>query len=150
GAADPARPAAAAPSATPGAPQAAQDPAPAWRRLAQEMWEGVRDETLSLVRLTRIDAPEAALLAPEQAVFLRRNLELRLLGARVAVLARRHEAAQSDLAAARALLERYFDRRSRAVQAVLQTLRQVAAQARPAALPRPEATLAAIAAVGGR
>lgn len=125
-------------------------PLPAWRRGAQALWEGVRDETLGLVRLRRIDAPEAALLAPEQAVYLRRHLELRLLGARVAVLARRHEAAQADLEAARALLDRYFDRRARPVQALAETLRQVAAQARPAALPRPEATLAAIAAANGR
>lgn len=125
-------------------------PLPAWHRGAQALWEGVRDETLGLVRLRRIDAPEAALLAPEQADYLRRHLELRLLGARVAVLARRHEAAQADLAAARALLDRYFDRRARPVQAVAETLRQVVAQARPAALPRPEATLAAIATASGR
>lgn len=129
---------------------AAVETLPAWRRGVQALWAGVRDETLALVRLRRIDSPEAALLAPEQAVYLRRHLELRLLGARVAVLARRHEAAQADLAAARALLDRYFDRRARAVQAASETLRQVAAQARTAAPPRPEATLAAIAAAGGR
>ena len=37
----------------------------------------------------RIDQPEAMLLAPDQAFFLRENLKLRLLNARLALLARR-------------------------------------------------------------
>jgi uroporphyrin-III C-methyltransferase len=122
-----------------------------WRTIAGRWWDRTWAEVRALVRLTPIDHPEAALLAPEQALFVRENLKLRLLGARVALLSRRFDSAQADLAAARELLERYFDRRARTVQNALDTLRQVGAQAHTPPLPRPEATLAAIAAAtGGR
>ena len=67
----------------------------------------------SLVRVTRIDQPEAMLLAPEQAFFLRENLKLRLLNARLALLSRQFDTAQADLQVAQAALDRYFDRSSR-------------------------------------
>ncbi len=47
-----------------------------------------------LVRVSRIDQPEAALLAPEQVFFLRENIKLRLLNARLGLLARQMEQAQ--------------------------------------------------------
>jgi uroporphyrin-3 C-methyltransferase len=104
-----------------------------------------------LVRVTRVDNPEAALLAPEQAVFLRENLRLRLLNARLALLSRQFDTAQSDLRQAVTLLERYFDKSSRRVGAAAELLRQVQAQSRSVVVPRPDATLSAIAAAtGGR
>ncbi len=122
-----------------------------WRERARQAWPVLWAEVRALVRLTPVDHPEAALLAPEQATFVRENLQLRLLSARVAVLSRRFDSAQVDLGAARELLERYFDRRARSVQGVLDTVRQVGAQAQAVPVPRPDATLAAIAAAtGGR
>ena len=47
--------------------------------------------------MTRIDHPEAMLLAPEQAFFVRENLKLRLLNARLALLAASSTRAQADL-----------------------------------------------------
>ncbi|MFT3849367.1 MAG: uroporphyrinogen-III C-methyltransferase [Propionivibrio sp.] len=41
----------------------------------------------SLVRIQRFDREEPALLSPGQAFFLRENLKLRLLNARLALLA---------------------------------------------------------------
>ena len=102
-------------------------------------------EVRSLVRVTRIDHPEAMLLAPEQAFFVRENLKLRLLNARLAVLSRQFEAAQSDLLVARTTLDRYFDRNSRKVNVASELVRQVASQARNVSLPRPDDTLAALA-----
>ena len=99
----------------------------------------------SLVRVTRIDQPEAMLVAPEQAFFLRENLKLRLLNARLAVLSRQFDTAQSDLRDAAAALERYFDRSSRRVVSALDLVRQVSTQARLVSVPRPDTTLAAIA-----
>jgi uroporphyrin-3 C-methyltransferase len=96
------------------------------------------------VRVTRIDQPEAMLLAPEQAWFLRENLKLRLLNARLAVLSRQFDAAQADLQVARQSLERYFDRSSRKVTTAIELIRQVSAQARQVVLPRPDDTLAAL------
>jgi uroporphyrin-3 C-methyltransferase len=111
----------------------------------------VWEETRSLVRVTRVDVPEAALLSPEQAFFLRENLKLRLLNARLALLSRQFDTAQSDLRDAQASIERYFDKSARRVQATAEMLRQVAAQARLVAVPRPDETLAAIqAATAGR
>jgi uroporphyrin-3 C-methyltransferase len=112
------------------------------QRLIEHMWLQVRD----LVRVTRIDQPEAALLAPEQATFLRENLRLRLLNARLSLLSRQFDAAQDDLREAQALLERYFDKRSRRVTLAVELLQQVGAQARKVTVPRPDATLSAIAA----
>jgi len=118
-----------------------------WAFLAQHVWSEVK----SLVRVTRIEQPEALLLAPEQAYFLRENLKLRLLNARLSLLSRQFETAQYDLRDAQSALDRYFDRSSRRVLAASELLRQTSAQARQVAVPRPDATLAAIAtAVAGR
>ncbi|MNC87052.1 putative uroporphyrinogen-III C-methyltransferase [compost metagenome] len=61
------------------------------------------------MRVQQMDRPDAPLLAPGQSYFLRENLRLRLLGARLALLA--HDAAsyKSDLKAARDWLARYYD-----------------------------------------
>ncbi|MEN9628577.1 MAG: hypothetical protein RJA10_1804 [Pseudomonadota bacterium] len=113
-----------------------------WHALLDQVWEEAR----SLVRVTRIDMPEAMLVAPEQAFFLRENLKLRLLNARLALLSRQFDVAQSDLRDAQSALERYFDRNSRRVTGAVDGVRQIAAQARTVAVPRPDATLAALAA----
>jgi uroporphyrin-3 C-methyltransferase len=65
--------------------------------------DAVRNEARGLVRVSRIDQPEAVLLAPDQAFFLRENLKLKLLNARLSLLARQHEAARADAAAAAAV-----------------------------------------------
>ncbi|MDP1900065.1 MAG: uroporphyrinogen-III C-methyltransferase [Rubrivivax sp.] len=118
-----------------------------WRDLGSQLWQEVKD----LVRVTRIDQPEAMLVAPEQAFFLRENLKLRLLNARLALLSRQFDTAQSDLRDAQSALDRYFDRSSRRVVAASEQVRQVTAQARLVSVPRPDATLAAIAtAAAGR
>jgi uroporphyrin-3 C-methyltransferase len=118
-----------------------------WRELAGRFWQEVK----SLVRVTRIDQPESMLVAPEQAFFLRENLKLRLLNARLALLSRQFDTAQSDLRDAQSALDRYFDRSSRRVVNAAEQVRQVMAQARLVTVPRPDATLAAIAtAAAGR
>ena len=109
--------------------------------LFSHLWQEIR----TLVRVTRIDEPEAMLLAPEQAYFLRENLKLRLLNARLALLSRQFDTAQLDLRDAQSSLERFFDRGSRKVVQSGELLRQVTAQARVVMVPRPDATLAAIA-----
>ena len=119
----------------------------AWTRWTASVWAEVR----SLVRVTRIDHPDAALLAPEQAYFLRENLKLKLLNARLALLSRQFPTAQADLQTAQQSLDRYFDRSSRRATAASELLRQVAMQARQTSLPRPDDTLAALAtAAAGR
>jgi uroporphyrin-3 C-methyltransferase len=115
-------------------------------RLWDEVWDRVGDEARALVRVTRIESPEAMLVSPEQAFFLRENLKLRLLNARLALLSRQFDIAQSDLRDAQLVLERYFDRNSRRVAGAIDSVRQIAVQARTVIVPSPDATLAAIAA----
>ena len=118
----------------------------AWGELAGSLTQRVWGEAKSLVRITRIDHPDAMLLAPEQAFFLKENLKLRLLNARLALLSRQFETAQTDLTGARSMIERYFDKNSRRTTLTIELLAQVAAQARQVRVPRPDDTLAALAA----
>jgi uroporphyrin-3 C-methyltransferase len=137
--------------AVPAAASAAAAAAGGWRAELAARWDllvtRVVEEAKSLVRVTRIDQPEAMLIAPEQAYFLRENLKLRLLNARLALLSRQFTTAQADLREVQLMLERYFDRSSRRVTTVSELVRQVSAQARGIVVPRPDETLAALAAV---
>ncbi|HOB95598.1 MAG TPA: uroporphyrinogen-III C-methyltransferase [Aquabacterium sp.] len=143
-----AAPRAAAPASAASAPLAL--PGMAWWTWlqAQAAWAGeqIWSEVRGLVRVTRIANPEAVLVAPDQAWFLRENLKLRLLNARLALLSRQYDTAQADLRDAVATLERYFDRSVRRVVLSTDLLRQVAGQARQLNLPRPDETLAALSA----
>ena len=120
----------------------------AWfRRVAASLWF----EAGQLLRVSRIDQPEAALLAPEQGFFLRENLKLRLLNARLALLSRQIDAARADLLNASNWMGRYFDPTARKTQAALQLLAQVQGQLKNTELPRIDETLAALAtAAAGR
>jgi uroporphyrin-3 C-methyltransferase len=144
----PAIPAAAAP---PKAAASGVDPVDEWltrgwnragRFIADNVWTEIR----SLVRITRIEQPEAMLIAPDQAFFLRENLKLHLLNARLALLARQFDAAQSDLRWSDAAIERYFDRSSKRTQIADEQIRQVVQQSHQAGVARPDDTLAALAA----
>jgi uroporphyrin-III C-methyltransferase len=126
-----------------------------WRGRALHWWQEISsqvgDEIRSLVRVTRIDHPEAMLVAPEQQFFVRENLKLRLLNARLALLSRQFEIAQADIRDAQTALDRYFERGSKRSVAIGQLLRQVSAQARQTSVPHPDETLAALAtAAAGR
>lgn len=111
----------------------------------------VRNELRKLVRVSRVEQPEAALLSPEQAFFVRENLKLKLLNAKLGLLARQIEPARADIAAASLTLGRYFDGSSRKTQATATLLLQVQAQMRALELPRVDETLAALAtAAAGR
>ena len=127
---------------------------PAWAASLQHAWEGFSvpffTELKQAVRVTSIEHPEAALMTPDQSFFLRENVKLRLLNARLSILSRQFDLAQADLQQAQTGLDRYFDHSSRRVVAVSDLLRQVSAQARQVSFPRPDDTLAAIsAAVAG-
>lgn len=111
----------------------------------------VRDEARNLVRVSRIENPDAALLSPEQSFFLRENLKLKLLNARLGLLSRQIESVRADLAAASVAIGRYFDASSRKTQAASAQLQQVRGQLKSLELPRVDDTLAALAtAAAGR
>jgi uroporphyrin-3 C-methyltransferase len=118
-----------------------------WEQLLADM----RDEARGLVRVSRIDDPEAVLLAPEQGFFVRENVKLKLLNARLEVLSRQMDAARADVVAAGAALRKYFDPNSRKTQGVLTQLSQVQSQLRSVELPRIDETFAVLAtAAAGR
>ena len=92
-----------------------------------------------------VKAPVAVLLAPDQGFFLRENLKLRLLNARLALLSRQTDSARADVTAAAAALRSYFDQGARTTQAAATQLQQVQAQLRAVELPRIDETLAVLA-----
>jgi uroporphyrin-3 C-methyltransferase len=87
-----------------------------------DLWHELRQ----LVRIERLDRPDPGLLAPREIYFLRENLRLRLLSARLALLARDGRSFASDLQQAETWLERYFDTRAAGVQEAQQQLRALA------------------------
>ena len=87
--------------------------AEAWARFGQ------------LVRVREVTEPDALLLAPSQTYFVRENLKLRLLNARLALLARQESTYRADLLHAQEALQKYFDLRSRQTVAALALLKQV-------------------------
>ncbi|WP_291008013.1 uroporphyrinogen-III C-methyltransferase [Hydrogenophaga sp.] len=122
-----------------------------WRRVWDQAWTDVVRATRDLVRVSRIDQPEAALLATEQAFFLRENLKLKLLNARLGLLARQAASAQADLTAVDAALTRYFDTQAPTVAAAQAQLAKLREELLIVELPRPDESLAALAtAAGGR
>lgn len=139
-----AQPAASAASAPAGRLQLPQ----AWREAWGGTWERIWAEVRGLVRVTRIDQPDALLLEPQHAFFLRENVKLRLLNARLALLSRQFATAQADLIVVQVALERYFDRSSRRTATASELVRQAIQQSRQVVLPRPDDTLAALAAAG--
>ena len=98
----------------PPAPDKAAAPADdsAWRRLLREVWADARQ----LIRIEIADRPAAPLVPAQQQYFLRENFKLRLLTARIALLARNDASFEADLVAVDAWLKQYFDLRSKPVQ----------------------------------
>jgi len=78
-------------------------------RLGNEVWNELRQ----LVVVRRIDGTEPPLLPPTQAYFVRENLRLRLLNARLSLLSRDEAGYRADLRASQAWIQRYFDARSK-------------------------------------
>lgn len=117
----------AAPASAPG-PDSSVSPLPASAsgsalRLVQEIWQDIK----GVVRLERIDRPEPPLLAPDQAFFLRENIKLRLLTARIALLQHDEATYRADLSAAEQWIKDYFDAREAATRSALSTIKQLSA-----------------------
>ncbi|EIJ48021.1 uroporphyrin-III C-methyltransferase [Herbaspirillum sp. GW103] len=92
-----------------------------WQSMSTEMWSELRQ----LVRIREVQTPEAILLSPGQAYFVRENLKLRLLNARLALLSRNEFAFRNDLSSAQDTIAKYFDTRAKQVQTTQALLKQV-------------------------
>jgi uroporphyrin-3 C-methyltransferase len=99
--------------------------APAGAGFWANLWHETMQDLHRLVRIRNAEKPEAPLLSPEQAFFLRENLKLRLLGARLALLTRDETSFKADLDAASDWLQRYYDSGSKPVAAALSTVKQL-------------------------
>lgn len=108
--------------------------------IGQELWA----ELKRLVQIRRVDGNEAVLLPPDQAYFLRENLRLRLLSARLALLAQDEAAFQADLRAASEMLNRYFNTRDAGVADALKEIKRLSGLQVAQKLPGIDASLAAL------
>ena len=96
---------------------------PSWQRFLRDVWGDMKQ----LVRIESSDRPAAPLLLPSQRYFLRENLRLRLLSARIALVNHDDASFKADIAAASAWVGQYFDTRTKPVQTLQATLKQLAA-----------------------
>lgn len=111
-----------------------------WGRLVEEFWGELRQ----LVRIQKTDSVDAPLVSPTQAYFMRENLKLRLLNARIALLSRDEAVYRGDLDAAGAWLARYVDVRSGAGAAMAAGLKQLRSAAASPLFPTISESLAAV------
>ncbi len=131
-------------------PKAAQPvPTTSWAKaISMSWWEKVLSDiwgdAQNLIRVSRIDKPEASMLAPDQSYFVRENLKLRLLNARLGLLARHFDVVQSDMKQANEDLVHFFDMQTRQGQTTLALAREVLAQSKQIEIPRVDDTIAAL------
>lgn len=100
-------------------------------------------EYRDLVRLRRVDTPEALLLAPQQQHLVRQQLKLRLLNARQALLARNDRLFRADLGEAQQLMLRHVDVKQTAAAAALASVKQLAGMPLSVEAPQINDTIAA-------
>jgi uroporphyrin-3 C-methyltransferase len=106
-------------------PEAVVEPsvstANAWTRFWHELWQELR----GLVRIENTEQAEMPLLSPTQTFFLRENLKLRLISARLALLSHDEVSFQRELKSAQAWVNRYFDNKSREATLALASLQKL-------------------------
>ena len=117
---------------------------PRWKVWWREVTNGIGQQLTSLVQVRRIDNADAMLVTPDQGYFVRENLKLRLLSARLALLSRNQTTLKSDLLAAQNALTRYFDNSSKATQTVIDLVKQVDAGSVAVELPNLNTSLQAV------
>ena len=129
------------------APVAASGAAPGESRVAH-WWrvfsQAAGDELKNLVQVRRLDNADAMLNTPEQGEFIRENVKLRLLSARLGLLSRNEATLKSDLQAADAALARYFDGASKRTQTVRALVKDVAQGAATVEVPNLNSSLQAV------
>lgn len=111
-----------------------------WAKLGHEAWQ----DFFQLVRVQRMENPSAPLLSPSQAAYVRENLRLRLLSARLALLQHDEGGYRSDLKAAEAALTHYFDTQAKPTRVALDTVRQLSSTSITVTLPDISASLNAV------
>jgi uroporphyrinogen III methyltransferase/synthase len=111
-----------------------------WARLWAEVWNELRQ----LVVVRQVGNAEPPLLPPSQAYFVRENLRLRLLNARLSLLARDEAGYREDLRTAQGWIQRYFDPRSKKTADALNQLKQLSSTTVSLELPNITESLEAV------
>jgi uroporphyrin-3 C-methyltransferase len=111
-----------------------------WDQLVEDLLRELRQ----LVTIQKVDGTDTALVSPTQAYFLRENLKLRLLNARIALLARDETAYRNDLDAAATWVTRYIDTRSGTGASMAAGLKQLRAVGSAPLFPTMNESLAAV------
>ena len=113
-------------------------------RTSLQGWEGFIAEMRQLVRVQRLDQPEALLLSPDQRFFARENLRLLLLNARLNLLARNEALFRGDIERATRAIDRWFDVNQRPVASALASMRQLQSTSLSLQMPSLAETAAAV------
>lgn len=88
----------------------------------KQFWNAVWSEVKQLVRIENTGLTQIVLLPPKQEFFLRENLKMRLVSARLALLSRDQESFRQELKTAKAWAARYFDVHSTEGERLLEEL----------------------------
>ena len=111
---------------------------------AADFWHELLTELKSIVQIRRIGAGETSLLPPEQEYFLRENIKLRLLSARLALLSQDQAGFRADVSSAGKLLAKYFNGHDASVSAALNELKRLGSLQIAVQPPDIQASLAAL------
>jgi len=93
----------------------------AGQKLIREIWE----DTRHLLRIENIHQQQLPLISPTQSFFLRENLKLRLLTARMALLEHDEASFKHDLQTAQSWISLYFDPTSKDSASAIATLQKL-------------------------
>ncbi|MFZ2541402.1 MAG: uroporphyrinogen-III C-methyltransferase [Gallionella sp.] len=110
------------------------------QKLLREIWQ----EAKRLVRIENTGMDEIPLLQPNQEFFLRENLKLRLLSARIALLSRDEKLFRQELKITLQWTARYFDSKSPAGSGMLAGLKKISASNISIELPDLNSSLQAV------
>ena len=106
----------------PDAPDAASNPNVSWW---QNVWNGIKDSFKGLVEVRKLDNKDAMLISPEQSEYLKENIRLHLVSARIALMQQQSELYKSELQAVDTAMRRYYDTNDKLTKDWLADLAQV-------------------------
>ena len=111
---------------------------------SRQGWQSLLAELSQLFRVNRIDQPETLLLAPREQYFVRENLRLRLLSARISLLSHNEKVFHADLDQVVSMMRKYYDLNARSVAGTISALEQIRGNSIATELPSLGDTLAAV------
>jgi uroporphyrin-3 C-methyltransferase len=113
----------------------------------QSMIQAIQSRLAGMVRIRRVENPEAVFLSPEQGALVTERLRLRLLSARIALVARQDKIFAQDIGQAEKILAEVFESQNSRVMAHRKTLAAIKGLVEKIPLPTSLALTEALAAV---